>query len=310
MAGGDGGGAQTCGPIALLIAPLWCARAMCMRSPRGVPQRCCDMFSLRPTVVRGNASEVLALGGAAGAATKVRACARGFHGGLHSFKGGGPGPRGEGMRVVQVASWVSSPRKPVDEQGVDSTATSDEALSTALQLARASGAVVAVSGATDLVSGAGLGMGEALVWVICCWACTNHLPPRRRVRHTRTSHTHKQTTHPTPQVTDGASIWAVSNGVEMLTLITAAGCSVTAIVAAFVAANRGRVCGRNHVPAGLAVAAALSVFGLAAEVAARSAQGPGSLRVGLLDQLHGLGRECVVAGARITRRAAPPPPST
>lgn len=55
-------------------------------------------------------------------------------------------------------------------------------------------------------------------------------------------------------VTDGSRVVAVRNGVEMLTLITATGCSVTALVAGFMAAaGQGR---------GLdAVAAALAVFG-------------------------------------------------
>lgn len=55
------------------------------------------------------------------------------------------------------------------------------------------------------------------------------------------------------QVTDGQQVLSVGNGVEMLTKITAAGCSVTALIAGFVAAA----------PADplLATAAALAVFG-------------------------------------------------
>ena len=36
------------------------------------------------------------------------------------------------------------------------------------------------------------------------------------------------------QITDGTRVLEVHNGVEMLTLVTAAGCSLTALVAAFV----------------------------------------------------------------------------
>jgi hydroxyethylthiazole kinase len=64
-----------------------------------------DLVGLRPTVVRGNASEVLAVAGA-----------------------------GAGGR------------------GVDSTATADDALAAAEQLARRTGGVVAVSGAVDVVT--------------------------------------------------------------------------------------------------------------------------------------------------------------
>ena len=65
-----------------------------------------DLIELRPTVIRGNASEILALAGAAAGPTK----------------------------------------------GVDSTHGTDEAVDAAAQLARSSGAVVAVTGALDRVT--------------------------------------------------------------------------------------------------------------------------------------------------------------
>lgn len=55
------------------------------------------------------------------------------------------------------------------------------------------------------------------------------------------------------QVTDGERVVAVENGVEMLTAVTATGCSVTALVAAFVALE--------PLHALAATAAALAVFG-------------------------------------------------
>lgn len=55
------------------------------------------------------------------------------------------------------------------------------------------------------------------------------------------------------QVTDGERVLGVDNGVEMLTLVTAAGCSVTALISAFVAAA-------PQDPL-LATAHALAVFG-------------------------------------------------
>eukprot|EP00879_Flechtneria_rotunda_P024855 GHRR01026374.1.p1 GENE.GHRR01026374.1~~GHRR01026374.1.p1 ORF type:complete len:230 (+),score=96.01 GHRR01026374.1:231-920(+) len=119
---------------------------------------CVAMLKLQPTVVRGNASEILALAGAAG-----------------------------------------------NVKGVDSTAASYEALEAAKQLAADHKCIVAVSGATDLV-------------------------------------------------TDGTTVLGVQNGVAMLPKITAAGCSVTALIAGFVAAS-----GRED--ALQATAAALAVFG-------------------------------------------------
>ncbi len=65
-----------------------------------------DLIELRPTVIRGNASEILALAGAAAGPTK----------------------------------------------GVDSTHGTDEAVDAAAQLARSSGAVVAVTGALDRIT--------------------------------------------------------------------------------------------------------------------------------------------------------------
>ena len=56
------------------------------------------------------------------------------------------------------------------------------------------------------------------------------------------------------QITDGTDVLRVSNGVPMLTLITATGCSVTALIAAFVAAAPAEQ--RLH-----ATAHALAVFG-------------------------------------------------
>ena len=55
------------------------------------------------------------------------------------------------------------------------------------------------------------------------------------------------------QVTDGITTYAVHTGHQMMTLITAAGCSVTALVAAFVSA-----CPEDAL---FATAAALSIFG-------------------------------------------------
>ena len=57
------------------------------------------------------------------------------------------------------------------------------------------------------------------------------------------------------QVTDGTRTLSVHNGVEMLTCITAAGCSVTALAAAFISVEP-----RDPL---FATAAALSVFGCA-----------------------------------------------
>jgi len=161
---------------------------------------CTDILSLGPTVLRGNASEIIALAGADG---KTR--------------------------------------------GVDSTVSSDSALEAAHEIARRHNCIVAVTGEVDYV-------------------------------------------------TNGSRVASVRNGVPMLCAITATGCSVTALIAAFVAANPERPLA--------ATAAALSMFGVAAENASKQADGPGSLRVSLLDSLHSLSgtelqQQCAVSTEKL-----------
>ena len=113
--------------------------------------------------------------------------------------------------------------------------------------------------------------------------------------------------------TDGATTVYAGNGTPLCTRVTAAGCALTAVLAAFLAARPPRPEGGEGAAADgdrsetvLAAAAAMAYFGLAAQwahhtaaaaaAAAHPAQqrrpvvvvGPGTLRVGLLDALHAL----------------------
>ncbi|CAI7830171.1 unnamed protein product [Closterium sp. NIES-54] len=136
-----------------------------------------ELLALRPTVVRGNASEVLALAGAVSANTR----------------------------------------------GVDSTVASTAAVAAAQQLAAEWNTVVAVSGATDFI-------------------------------------------------TDGRTVLACDNGVPLLQAITATGCSVTALITAFVAAAvdtpPAPASGVSVLPPLLATACALAFYGVTALIAA------------------------------------------
>lgn len=143
-----------------------------------------DLSQLGPTVVRGNASEILALAGATDAATK----------------------------------------------GVDSTHASEDAREVAGNLARTLGCTVAVTGAVDYI-------------------------------------------------TDGDRTLAVSNGDAMMASVTALGCAATAVIGAFLTAERDPVLGTAY---------ALGVFGVAGELAARQSDGPGTLRWRILDELYRL----------------------
>ena len=82
-------------------------------------------------------------------------------------------------------------------------------------------------------------------------------------------------------VTDGTRVIKVSNGHPILQLITAAGCTLTAVIAAFVSLEDPA--NVNLVMKGCACA--LSVFGIAAELAVKNpaCKGPGSARMHMLD---------------------------
>lgn len=92
-------------------------------------------------------------------------------------------------------------------------------------------------------------------------------------------------------VTDGKRVLSVSNGVPLMQRITATGCAVTSLIAAFVSATPGR-----HLEA---AAFALALFGLAGEIGNETAKGPASLRVNMLDALHSLDEVVVTSRIRI-----------
>lgn len=77
-------------------------------------------------------------------------------------------------------------------------------------------------------------------------------------------------------VTDGTRIVAIANGDVMLTRVTATGCAVTALIGAYL--------GAGFPPLDAAVAG-LATMGVAGEIAAAKADGPGSFQVALFDAL-------------------------
>ncbi len=140
------------------------------------------LVALRPTVIRGNASEILALAGTAASGRGVDAA--------------------------------------------DSVAAAEAA---ARELARTSGAVVAVTGAIDFV-------------------------------------------------TDGTREARIFNGHPLMPRITAMGCALTGMVAAFCVGQEPFE----------ATVAALAYFSVAGDIAGEMAAGPGSFQVLFLDALHHL----------------------
>jgi hydroxyethylthiazole kinase len=92
-------------------------------------------------------------------------------------------------------------------------------------------------------------------------------------------------------VTDGARLVRLRNGDPLMGKVTAMGCAGSAFVAAALACEGDRW---------LAAAAAMTVFGVAGEVAAKGVQGPGSLAVAILDTLHAISPENVAQHAKVS----------
>ena len=87
-------------------------------------------------------------------------------------------------------------------------------------------------------------------------------------------------TGPVDHVSDGQRVFAVANGHELLATVTGTGCMSSALTGCFLA-------GKPAEPLE-AAAEALGAFGVAAEDAARGADGPGTFHARLYDALYAL----------------------
>lgn len=97
-------------------------------------------------------------------------------------------------------------------------------------------------------------------------------------------------------VAEADRILVVENGHPWLAAIPGAGCMVSGVIGAFCAAARSVPDGAGPL---LAAASALACFGVAAEIAAGHARGPGTLAPALLDALYNLTPEQLRQAARI-----------
>jgi hydroxyethylthiazole kinase len=95
----------------------------------------------------------------------------------------------------------------------------------------------------------------------------------------------------TDLVADGERLVAIANGHPLMSKVTALGCAASALVAACLAVERDAWC---------ASAAALLIMGVAGELAAKRARGPGSFAVEILDALYALDRDMLVAHAKVS----------
>ena len=94
----------------------------------------------------------------------------------------------------------------------------------------------------------------------------------------------------TDLVTDGARQATIANGHALMARVTAMGCAGSALVAACLAVEQD---------AFAAAAAALVILGVAGEIAAEQAQGPGSFAVGIVDALYNLDGATIAARAKV-----------
>ncbi|NBN78905.1 hydroxyethylthiazole kinase [Microvirga tunisiensis] len=149
--------------------------------------------------------------------------------------------KGNASEILAVAGRTSASR------GADSGDGTDAAEPAAVALARATGGIVAVTGAIDVV-------------------------------------------------TDGRRIARIANGSPLMTQVTALGCALTGIVAAFAAGAPDRF----H-----ATVAALAYYALAGERAAAEDPRPGSFATAFLNALHDVTPEQVDALALVEYADAP-----
>ena len=117
-------------------------------------------------------------------------------------------------------------------------------------------------------------------------------PERRRARRVMraTHHAVVGLTGAADFVTDGGRHARISNGHPLMGRVTAMGCAASALVAACLAVEPD---------AWLATAAGLIALGVAGEIAAGRARGPGSLAVEIIDALHSLDRAVLRERGRV-----------
>jgi hydroxyethylthiazole kinase len=94
-------------------------------------------------------------------------------------------------------------------------------------------------------------------------------------------------------IADSKNVYFVKNGHELLTTLTGTGCMMTAVIGAF--------CGVEKDYA-LATACAFAVYGLAAELAAKKAKGPGSFKVEFFDAIYNITPEAIIKGVKIMKQ--------
>lgn len=91
-------------------------------------------------------------------------------------------------------------------------------------------------------------------------------------------------------VTDGNAVLAAGNGSPLMTKVTGLGCTASALAGAFLAVNPDHLAAAAH---------AAAVMGLAGELAAEGAPGPGTLQLRFYDRLYALTEAEVASRLRL-----------
>ncbi|MDR3420485.1 MAG: hydroxyethylthiazole kinase [Xanthobacteraceae bacterium] len=91
-------------------------------------------------------------------------------------------------------------------------------------------------------------------------------------------------------ITDGRRVTRLANGSPIMAKVTALGCALSSVTGAFAAV------GADPFEASVA---AVAVFGIAGEIAAERAKGPGSYRVAFLDELEAIGGKDIMSRLKI-----------
>lgn len=89
---------------------------------------------------------------------------------------------------------------------------------------------------------------------------------------------------PVDLVVEGDEVCRVANGHPLMTRVTGMGCTASALTGAFLAVNASPLRAACH---------AMAVMGIAGEMAAEAAAGPGSLQLRFLDVLYGLDQAAI-----------------
>jgi hydroxyethylthiazole kinase len=91
-------------------------------------------------------------------------------------------------------------------------------------------------------------------------------------------------------ITDGVTILSVKNGSLLMPKVTGMGCTASAIVGAFAAVNPNYLEAATH---------AMAAMGVTGELAALKSEGPGTMQLNFLDELHKLTAETLTEKAII-----------